>query len=76
MFKFTNHFRSKVLKITLQELENQSGTGLKTLSAFEQGKSTNYNHLYTYFNACTTEEQEQLFINEITKALKENKHGN
>ena len=76
MFRFINKFRTDVLKMKLQDVEDISGTKLKTLSAFEQGRSTNINHLQSYFNACSTIEQENLFIELLKAALKESKNGN
>ena len=38
------HFRIHVLKLTLAELSEKSGTNLKTISSFENGNSNNFNH--------------------------------
>ena len=58
--KFCKHFREEVLQITLKEMENRTGINLKTLSAFEHGRSTNINHLISYYKICD-EDQKLIF---------------
>ena len=64
------HFRIHVLKLTLAELSEKSGTNLKTISAYENGNSTNFNHLDIYLNNCT-ESQKSLLLKEINNILRE-----
>lgn len=66
---FCRKFRIEVLKLTLQEVENISFTPVKTLSAFENGRSTNINHLNLYYLLCRNEEQRSLFIQGFIKAM-------
>lgn len=68
--KACKNFRIHVLKLTLAELSEKSGTNLKTISAYENGNSTNFNHLDIYLNNCT-EVQKNLLLNEINDILKE-----
>ena len=63
------NFRINVLKLTLAELSEKSGTNLKTISAYENGNSTNFNHLDIYLNNCT-EGQKNLLLNEINNILR------
>lgn len=58
--RFCKQFREEILKITLQEMENKTGINLKTLSAFEHGRSTNINHLNSYYKICD-EDQKIIF---------------
>ena len=58
------NFRLDVLNKTLREVQTRE-QGIKALSAFEHGKSNNYEHIFKYINACDTEEQIQLFMNII-----------
>lgn len=51
----------EVLNKTLQDVQGSS-EGIKTLSAFEHGRSTNFNHIFKYIEACDTEEQIELFM--------------
>lgn len=57
-------FRMNVLNKTLQDVQG-SNEGIKTLSAFEHGRSTNFNHIFKYFNACDNEEQVDLLIERL-----------
>lgn len=69
LINFCRDFRTEVLKLTLQEVENISFTPVKTLSAFENGRSTNINHLNLYYLLCETQEQRALFIRGFDKAM-------
>ena len=69
LINFCRDFRTEVLKLTLQDVENISFTPVKTLSAFENGRSTNINHLNLYYLLCKTKEQRALFIKGFDKAM-------
>ena len=47
--KFCKYFRSEILNITLHEMSDIVDVKLSTLSSFENGRSTNYNHLIKYY---------------------------
>ena len=47
--KFCKYFRSEILNITLLEMSDMVDVKLSTLSSFENGRSTNYNHLIKYY---------------------------
>lgn len=66
---FCRDFRTEVLKLTLQDVENKAFIPVKTLSAFENGRSTNVKHLITYYLLCNTNEQRALFIQGFNKAM-------
>ena len=66
---FCREFRTEVLKLTLQDVENMSFTPVKTLSAFENGRSTNINHLNTYYLLCKTQADRNEFIKGFDKAM-------
>lgn len=57
-------FRMNVLNKTLQDVQG-SNEGIKTLSAFEHGRSTNFNHIFKYINACDNEEQIDVLIERL-----------
>ena len=57
---FCKYFRSEVLKLTLQEMSEKVNVNNSTLSSFENGRSTNYNHLIKYYK-CGDEEQKAFF---------------
>lgn len=65
------NFRIHVLKLTLAELSEKSGTNLKTISSYENGNSTNFKHLDIYLDNCT-EIQKRLLISEINNILGSN----
>lgn len=59
-------FRERVLQMTLQEMSNKTGANLKTISAFENGRSNNIQHLKLYVACCnSTLEETTLSINII-----------
>lgn len=48
--KFCKYFRSEILNMTLHEMGGKVNIKLSTLSSFENGRSTNYNHLLKYYS--------------------------
>ena len=76
--EFCKDFRINYLKITLQEVQNKYGIPFKALSAFENGRSTNVNHLNTYYLLCKTKEDRKVFVDGFDKAMdldkKDNQH--
>lgn len=67
--EFCKLFRMNVLKITLKEMEERTGVKIPTLSSFENGRSTNINHLYLYYNLGNNDQQEY-FKNNVPYDLK------
>ena len=62
-------FRTQVLKLTLAELSEKSGVKLSTLSAFENGRSTNLTHIGWYL-ASANNEQKTIFTNHFNDIIK------
>lgn len=58
-------FREQVLQITLQEMSNKTGVNLKTISAFENGRSKNIEHLQLYIKCCSDSVEEQTLVHNI-----------
>ena len=73
--KRLREFREDVLKITTTELSKRTGIHVKTIRSFENGFSTNMNHLQTYFNQ-TDETNEQQYLDLVNQLLKDMKNGN
>ena len=69
VINFCREFRTEVLKLTLQEIENLTSIKVKTLSAFENGRSTNINHLNAYYGLCKNKAQRAEFIKGFDKAM-------
>lgn len=69
LINFCRDFRTEVLKLTLQEIENLTFIKVKTLSAFENGRSTNINHLNVYYGLCENKQQRNQFIKGFDKAM-------
>lgn len=63
-------FREQVLQITLKEMELKTGTNHKTISAFENGRSNNINHLQLYIQCCTEQMEVDTFLYNINTVLK------
>jgi len=56
-------FRQTVLNYTLSEVSKFSDVGIKTISMFENGHSSNLLLLINvYWNACSDEEQKEDFL--------------
>lgn len=76
--EFCKDFRINHLKITLQEVQDKYGIPFKALSAFENGRSTNVNHLNTYYLLCKTKDDRKVFVDGFDKAMdldkKDNQH--
>ena len=62
-------FRTQVLKITLNELSNKTGVKISTLSAFENGRSTNITHIGWYL-ATANNEQKTIFTKHFNDIIK------
>lgn len=62
--KFCKVFRSEILKMTLYELSEKTGTKVTTLSSFENGRSRNLEHINVYLRFAD-EEQERFFRENI-----------
>lgn len=54
-------FREKVLQMTLQDVSYRTKINIKTISAFENGRSTNIDHLFIYIKCCDSQEQRDTF---------------
>lgn len=67
--EFCRTFRTEYLKLTLEEVHLKFGVNVKTLSAFENGRSTNINHLNTYYLLCENVDQRSAFIRGFDKAM-------
>lgn len=72
---FCKNFRINHLKVTLQEIQDMHGIPFKALSAFENGRSTNINHLNTYYLLCKTQADRNEFIKGFDKAMDLDKKG-
>ena len=66
---YCKEFRKQILRLTLRELCESSGTNIKTLSAFENGRSTNLVHVITYIEV-GTKEQQAIFAQKIIDILR------
>ena len=66
---FCKEFRTNYLNITLQEIQDIHGIPFKSLSAFENGRSSNIKHLNTYYLLCKNRKDRQHFIDGFDKAM-------
>lgn len=67
--EYCQQFRMNVLKITQHEIYIKTGTNVKTLSAFENGRSSNIEHLFKYIDLCN-EEQKTILINGVSLLIR------
>lgn len=67
--KWCSNFRHDILDMSLTELATRSKTNIKTLSAFEHGKSTNMKHIFSYYNACNTDYERKVFAEYLFRGL-------
>lgn len=63
--------RTNILKCSLKDMEKVTGIKLKTLSSFEQGRTTNMTRIFSYVSMCDTPELKESFINNIATILGE-----
>lgn len=64
---YCKQFRINVLQLTLKEVEGNEN--IKTLSSFENGRSTNINHLLKYVEKCDSKFMRFEFLNGLVNVL-------
>lgn len=76
LIDFCKEFRMNVLKLSLQDVEDLTGTPSKTLSSFENGRSTNIKHLNIYYSLCKNQDERDSFVQGFDNAMdKDNDHA-
>ena len=70
---FCKNFRENVLQIKLKDMEIKTGVKLSTISAFENGRSNNLNHIYLYIDCCTNSDHDEIFLAGIKNTLRKGK---
>lgn len=55
--EYCKHFRVNVLGLTLRVVCSKTDTNIKTLSAFEMGRSNNMEHIFKYVEVCNNEQK-------------------
>lgn len=73
--KFCKIFRENILNLTLAELSKRSEKNLKTISAFENERSNNLNHIQIYFSACENELDRITFMKNLEVVLRGGSNG-
>lgn len=71
--EFCKDLRTHTLKLTLKEFCDKTNYKISTLSAFENGRSTNMKILFSYLNMLDKKEKMEC-LNEITRIIKEYEH--
>ena len=73
--EYCKDFRVNTLDKTLEDIHLITDVNIKTLSAFEHGRSNNINHLQHYIDACDSEIQLHMFqiglMKELTNRMNE-----
>lgn len=63
---FCKNYRMNVMQITLKEFDPDN---VKTISSFENGRSTNINHLFTYLKHIEDQEERIKFMKDLLKFI-------
>lgn len=72
---FCRLYRYHVLQLTLHEMSDKTETKVSTLSSFENGRSSNFNHVLTYYNL-GNDEQKEFFRNNLPLEIGGVDYGN
>lgn len=67
--KYCRNYRMNVLELKLKDVEGNAN--IKTLSAFEHGKSTNIEHLLKYIHKCETHSLRVEFLEGLIKVIED-----
>ena len=67
--EYCKMFRTHTLGMTLQQFERETGINLKTISSFENGKSTNILHILKYLDLCETNEERVKYLQGLNNVL-------
>ncbi len=62
--QFCKMYRVHILNLTLEEMSEKTGVKVPTISSFENGRSTNVNHIQMYYNL-SNDVQKEFFKNNI-----------
>lgn len=62
--EFCKRYRRYLLELSLKDMEKLTGVKISTISSFENGRSTNLEHLQLYLNL-SNEQQKEYFRKHI-----------
>ena len=71
---YCKEFRTRNLQLTLHQLSDITGIKVPTIAAFENGRSTNINHLNTYIKVCNPRQTSE-FLDGLSNTLRSINHG-
>lgn len=57
--------------MNLLDFSKKTKINVSTISAFENGNSTNINHLFIYLHSCKSKEEQEMFLNMLNEKIKE-----
>ena len=57
--------------MNLFEFSKKTKINVSTISAFENGNSSNINHLFIYLHSCKSKEEQEMFLNMLNEKIKE-----
>ena len=57
--------------MNLLDFSKKTKVNVSTISAFENGNSTNINHLFIYLHSCKSKEQQEMFLNMLNEKINE-----
>lgn len=62
-------YRKERAKMTLQEMQTETGENAKNLSAYENGRANNIKYILFYYSILKTESDRNDFVTEIFHTL-------
>lgn len=71
--EFCKDLRTHTLKLTLKEFCDKTNYKVSTLSAFENGRSSNMKILFSYLNMIDRKDRMK-YLNEVVNIIKEYEH--
>ena len=75
VLEFVNENDVKFIRLAFCDLcgveKNLSIMPGELISAFENGNSTNINHLFIYLHSCKSKEEQEMFLNMLNEKIKE-----
>ena len=65
------YFRKNALHLTLKQFSKLNNKPVSSISAFENGRSTNINFLQLYLVSCETQQEREIFLRLIRMVFNE-----
>lgn len=67
--RFCYDYRKNILELTLDDMEKETGVPLKTLSGFENGRSSNMGIVFKYLTLSKDVNNRMFFLNKLYEII-------